>query len=193
MRSTNSTHPIHRKQISARDSLAEQKRRNEDLQSGLLRIVGAMGMSRSLLQRRDNWDNASRNPQEYEPYRPWNSVQSMIRDVVKTVAERGNDVEHEAVRKAVIAFYETAQRDALEFLGEPSDECVVTLTLESKREVHEAETATIRAIASESPESFAHAAKEQTEAMTLMGRLRDCLHDAGNRLPRHRPHLRALT
>jgi hypothetical protein len=155
------------------DSFWEQKRRFEELQSDLLRIVGALGMSRSLLQRRDNWDNASRDPNEYEPYRPYDKQQAMIRDVVRTVADRGNSAQRAAVRKAVTQFYETLMRDALEFLGEESETDVIALTLECNREVTEAECALTTAIASKTPENYERAARENTEALTVMERLRD--------------------
>lgn len=132
-----------------------------------------MGMSRSLLQRRDNWDNASRNPNEYEPYRPYDRVQTMIRDVVRTTANRGTPAQRLAVAKAVTQFYETSMRDALEPLGEESDECVIALTLECNREVSEAERALTTALTSNAPENFDVAAREITEGLTVMQRLRD--------------------
>jgi pyrroloquinoline quinone (PQQ) biosynthesis protein C len=141
------------KQIVRPDSFWEQKRRNDALQSDLLRIVGALGMSRSLLQNRSPWDNASRDPNEYEPFRPYDKEQTMIRDVVRVVAERGTDEQCAAVRKAVTQFYETKMRDALEFLGEESETDVIALTLECNREVTEAECALTTAIASKTPES----------------------------------------
>lgn len=167
------------KQIVGPDSFLEQKRRNDALQSDLLRIVGAMGMSRSLLQRRDNWDNASRDPNQYEPYRPYDRVQTMIRDVVRTVATRGNEKERAAVRLAVTRFYELSMLDALEPLGIESEESVLTLTLESKREISEADCAVTQALSAGTPESFDRAAREETEALSTLERLRDrCLEKA---------------
>lgn len=165
------------KQVVGPDSLPEQNRRNATLQSDLLRIVGAMGMSRSLLQRRDNWDNASRDPVNM-PYRPHDRVQTMLRDVVRTVAKRGSAEQRLAVAKAVTQFYETSMRDALEPLGVEGDECVIALTLELNREVTEAECATTIALTSQCAENFDVAARETTEALTVMQRLRDGLHSA---------------
>lgn len=182
MRTTQGTPDIPRKQIIAPDSLHEQRRRYQTLQSDLLRIVGSLGMSRSLLQNRSPWDNASRDPSEYEPFRPHDKQQTMIRDVVRTVADHGNDKQRSSVRKAVVQFYESELRDALEFLGEESDGDVVALTLECNREVTEAECALTTALVSKTPENFDVAAREGTEALTVMERLRDRCNSAARSL-----------
>jgi hypothetical protein len=106
-----------RKQINIEALGLAQKRRQRYLQGDLLRIVGAIGFSRSLLWKRTPWDEAARDPNNYEPFRPTSACSLMIRDVTRTVRNRGNDQEIEAVRKAVTAFYETALRDALEPLA----------------------------------------------------------------------------
>lgn len=162
-----------RKQSQPEDSAAEQIRRGRALQSDLLRVVGAMGFSRSLLRKRGPWDEASRDPNDYTPYAPYDKLQTMIRDVVRTVANRGNENEQRAVRHAVVQFYETAMRDALEFLGEGSEADVIALTLETHREISEAQCALTTALTSNTPESFDRAARENTQALSVIERLRD--------------------
>jgi hypothetical protein len=188
MPSTNGVQTPVRKQIRVPDSLHEQKRRLADLQSDLLRIVGAMGFSRSRLERRDCWDNAARDPNDASLYRPYDKLQTMARDVVRTVTEHGDEVQWRDVRKAVDAFYDSLRRDALEFLGEPEADDVVPLTLDTKREVAQAECATINAISSKTPEDFATAARENGEALTLMEQLQASL-----RLCSKKRRLRVMT
>jgi hypothetical protein len=165
---------VNTKQTLAPDSCGDEARRLGTIQSDLLRIVGAFGMSRSLLQRRGPWDEASRDPREYEPYRPYAKEQDMIRDVVRSVAKRGNDKERAAVRAAVVQFYDRLTQDALAPLGAGAEaEDVLTLCTDQIRETAEATCAVTTAINSKTPENFDRAARESTEALGAIERLRD--------------------
>jgi hypothetical protein len=155
-----------------------QKRRLRDLQGDLLRIVGAVGFSRSLLWKRTPWDEAGRDPNNYQPFRPYERLQSMVRDVTRAVRNRGNDAEIEAVRKAVTAFYETALRDALEPLGRESETEVIALYIAEKRDVAEAECAQAIAMTSPTPENFDTALRETSIAKSDVQRLMDRLETA---------------
>lgn len=143
------------------------------IQFDLVGIVRAFGMSRALLDRSGPWNEASRDPREYEPYRPYVKEQEMIRDVVRNVAIRGNAEDKAAVRKAVKHYFEARCEDALEALNTASDEDVIALAIESKREISEADCAVTLALTSKTPENFERAAREESEALTVMERLRD--------------------
>lgn len=164
------------KQSAPPDSCQETARRLRTIQSDLIGIAGAFGMSRSLLDRRGPWDEAARDPREYEPYRPFMKEQEMIRDVVRNVARRGDTKDQAAVRKAVKHYFETRCEDALEMLGTQSEWDVIALALDSKREISEADCAVTMALTSGTPENFERAAREGSEALSTLERLRDrCL------------------
>lgn len=167
-----------KKQINIEALGLAQKRRLRDLQGDLLRIVGAVGFSRSLLWKRVPWDEAGRDPNNYQPFRPYEKLQTMVRDVTRTVRNRGNDGEVEAVRKAVTAFYETALRDALEPLGRESETEVIALYVAEKRDVAEAECAQAIAMTSPSPENYDTALRETSIAKSDFDRLMDRLETA---------------
>lgn len=164
-----------RKQISIEALDLAQKRRLRNLQGDLLRIVGAVGFSRSLLWKREPWDESARDPNNYEPYRPIEKTQLMIRDVTRTVRNRGNDQEIEAVRKAVTAFYETALRDALEPLEQESETEVIALYIAEKRDITEAECAQAIAMTSPTAENYAAALRDTSIAKSDVQRLMDRL------------------
>lgn len=173
MPSTNGTQ-AHSRQLSANPvSFHEQARRITDIHSDFVAIAYAMGSSRKSLQRPGPWYEACRNPKEYEPTRPYLREDQMINDAVLTVANRGTEAERKAVRAAVTQYYETRCRLSLEMLGEVEDGCPVSLTLESTKEVAEAQCAAITAINSKTPESRDRAAREATEALTVLERLRN--------------------
>jgi hypothetical protein len=155
------------------DSSCERARRNNDIHSDFVAIAYAMGSSRKDLQRSGPWYEACRNPKEYEPARPYLREDQMIHDAVTTVANRGTDAERKAVRSAVTQYYETRCRLSLEMLGETDDQCLIALVLDSKKEISEADCAATVAITSKTPESRERAARETTEALTVLERLRN--------------------
>lgn len=167
-----------RKQINIEALGLAQKRRLRDLQGDLLRIVGAFGFSRSLLWKRTPWDEAGRDPNNYEPFRPYERLQTMVRDVTRTVRNRGNSGECEAVRKAVTAFYEAALRDALEPFGQQSETEILSLYIAQKRDVAEAECAQAIAMTQPTPEHFEEALRETSIAKSDVQRLMDRLETA---------------
>lgn len=161
------------RQLSTRlDSGVEQARRLSDIHSDFVAIAYGMGSSRKSLQKSGPWYEACRNPKEYEPARPYLREDQMINDAVMTVANRGTEAERKAVRAAVVQYYETRCKLSLEMLGEVEDSCPVKLTLESTKEVAEAQCAAITAIHSQTPETRDRAARETTEALTVLERLR---------------------
>lgn len=155
------------------DSMYEQARRLSDIHSDFVAIAYAMGSSRKSLHRPGPWYEACRNPKEYEPTRPYLREDQMIDDAIRTVAARGTDSERKATRSAVVQYYEIRCRLSLEMLGEVEDACPVKLTLESTRETAEAQCAAITAINSKTPETRDRAARETTEALTVLERLRN--------------------
>lgn len=165
---------MNRNQQRAPDSFRETDRRFNDIQSDLVAVAYAMGDSRKCLQNRGRWFEICRDPKkEAEPMRPYVLEDEVIQDAVLTVGSKGTEAERKAVRAAVTQYYETRCRLALEPLGETSDSDTVKLTLESNEEVSEAQNAMITAINSKTPESFATASRELTEALTPMEMLRD--------------------
>lgn len=176
-----------KKQFSIEALGQAQNRRLRSLQGDLLRIVGAIGFSRSLLWKRTSWDEAGRDPNNYEPFRPYERLQSMTRDVARAVRNRGNDQEVEAVRKAITAFYETALRDALEPLGLESETEVISLFLTEKRDVAEAECAQTIAMTSPTAENFDTALRETSIAKSDVQRLLDRLESARQNVMKSAP------
>lgn len=174
MPSTNSAHPFRRNQFSLPDSPCETDRRLNDIQSDFVAIAYALGDARQCLANRDRWYEACRDPRKGNaPCRPWVMEDAMIDDAVRTVAARGTDSERKATRSAVVQYFTTRCKLSLEMLGEVEDGCPVKLTLESTREVAEAQHAAITAITSKTPESRDRAARETTEALTVLERLRN--------------------
>lgn len=173
MPSTNGNAASARQRIISPSLYEEQARRISDIHSDFVAIAYAMGSSRKDLQKSGPWYEACRNPKEYEPTRPYIREDQMIQDAVLTVGSKGTEAERKAVRAAVTQYYETRCRLSLEPLGEVNDSDTVKLTLESNEEVSEAQNAMITAINSKTPESFATASRELTEALTPMEMLRD--------------------
>ena len=155
------------------DSYAEQARRTANIHSDFVAIAYAMGSSRKDLQKSGPWYEACRNPNEYEPKRPYKTEDDMINDAVLTVANRGTEAERKAVRAAVTQYYETRCRLSLEMLGEIEDQNMIALVIESKKEISEADCAATIAITSNTPEARDRAARETTEALSVLERLRD--------------------
>lgn len=163
------------------DSWAEQARRLDDLQNALLQIAKDAGFPLSYLQNVTPWYNAGKNPEEYEPLRPYVKEQDMIRDLVATAARIGTVQQRDAVRRAVCRYYDAKKEDALEMIGTESEADLVALTLESERQIGEARCATIEAIASQTPEAFAIAEKENGEAESVIDQLGSTLRLVGKK------------
>lgn len=174
-----------RKQISVADSWAETKRRLDTIQSALVAISEAVEFSRTLLRRRGPWDEARRNPSEYEPYRPYRHEDEMLNDLVNTAANNGSEEEQLAVRNAIIEYFRIRCALTLEPLGEPGTVDTLTLAVSAKKEVGEAESAALRALVTKCPEAHATAARETTEAISVLQLVRSALH-LGSRRPQLR-------
>lgn len=170
-----------RQLIPPSDSACEKARRLDDLHTALLQIGKDAGFPLSYLQNVTPWYNAGKNPEEYEPLRPYAKEQDMLRDLVATVARIGTAEQRDAVRRAVCRYFEIRKEDALEMIGTESEADLVALTLESEREIGEARCATIQALTSQTPESFANAERENEEAESVIDQLGSTLRIVGRK------------
>lgn len=157
-----------RKQIQPIDSVCVEARRLEGLQKGLLAIAEDAGFPISYLSKPGAWYEASRNPEEYDPSRPYIKEQGMIRDLVSTVARIGTAEQRDKVRRAVQRYFELRCEDALEMIGSESEADLVALTVESEREIGEARCATILALSNQTPELLDVAEQENREAENMI-------------------------
>lgn len=179
-----------RKQNQLPDSLSEQARRLDDLQKALVQIAKDCGFAVSTyLQNPSPWQNAGRNPEEYDPYRPYVKEQDMIRDLVATAARIGTAEQRDKVRVAVRRYFEVRADDALEMIGTESEADLTKLTLVTEKEISEARCATITALTEGTPESMDSAAKENQEADTMIDQLTTSLRLTARRARNGKPKL----
>lgn len=171
---TNLTHPSDRKKNPLPDSPLLQKRRLSDIQTDLRKVVDPFD-TREALEDRGPWDKAYSEM----AYAPYERLQQMTRDAAKSAAENLSLDKQDQVRKAIKRLYQTLLEDALEFLGEESEEELLTLAVESQREIGEANSALVTAISSRQPRDFSTAAREQSDVLSVAAKLRDeCLEKA---------------
>lgn len=163
------------------DSLCEEARRLDDLQTALLSIGKDADFPLSYLQNVNPWYNAGKNPVEYDPFRPYVKEQDMIRDLVATAARIGTAEQRDKVRRAVRRYFEARCDDALEMIGTESEADLVKLTLMSEKEIGEARCATITALTTQTPEAFDIAEKENGEAESLIDQLGTSLRDTARK------------
>lgn len=168
---TNCTHPSTRKQNCLPDSLVTKKRRHSDLQADLCKVIDAFD-TREQLENRGRWDKAYSEC----AFAPYEILQEMTRDAAKSAAHNLSLDKQDQVRKAIKRLYQTLLEDALEYLGEDSEEELLTLAVESQREIGEANSALVTAISSRQPRDFSTAAREQSDVLQVAAKLRDeCL------------------
>lgn len=158
-------------------SFAGTKRMSQ-LQNDLVAIAYAMGSSRPKLQRSGPWYEVCRDPNSYEPSRPYERLQEMVRDAVSTVSSRGTDQERKQVRAAVTLFYEQMKDDALEALDTASDESVLKLCTDEMSESAEAHAAIVQALDTKTPENFEKAERETLQSLTATERVYQALQAA---------------
>lgn len=175
MSPTNGTLGSARQRITAPDSLCEEARRLDDLQKALLQIGKDAGFPLSYLQNVNAWYNAGKDPIEYDPFRPYAKEQDMIRDLVATAARIGTAEQRDAVRRAVRRYFEFRAEDALEMIGLETEADLISLTLESEREISEARCATVLALTSRTPKALDDAERENREAEALLDQLGNSL------------------
>lgn len=189
MTPTNAGQTHVRKPIRTPDSLCEQARRLDDLQKALLQIGKDAGFPLSYLQNVTPWYNAGKNPEEYDPHRPYVKEQDMIRDLVATAARIGTAEQRDKVRVAVRRYFEMRADDALEMIGTESEADLTKLTLVTEKEISEARCATITALSEGTPESMDSAARENQEADTMIDQLTTSLRLTARRARNGSPKL----
>lgn len=164
-----------RKQIQPVDSPCEEARRLNDLQSSLLQIAKDAGFPLSYLQNPRSWYKAGIDPVEYEPLRPYQKDQEMIRDLVATAARIGTTKQRDAVRLAVRRYFEFRIEDALEMIGTETEADLVALVVDSEKEIAEARCATVLALTNRTPETLDKAEQENREAESMIDALTESL------------------
>lgn len=166
-------------QNSSNDSFRFSDHRTRLLQADLLAVAGALGLSRSVLQNRARWDEASRGEL---PFLPYEKLQLMLRDVARAAARHGTADQRQAVRVAIHRFYATACLDATEALLEADAQDIVPLYQDVTKETAEANCAAVVAVTSTNEATVERAERETSDEITALQRFRDRLHLMANRL-----------
>jgi hypothetical protein len=167
------------KQSNTSDSFRFSEHRTRLLQSELLAVAGALGMSRSTLQNRARWDEASRGEL---PFLPYEKLQLMLRDVARAAAKNGTADQRQAVRVAIHRFYSAACLDATESLLETDATDIVPLYQDVAKEAAEANCAAVVAVTSTNEATVERAVREANDELTALARFRDRLYVMAGRL-----------